>query len=193
MPGATWRGPAGGALAGALVAWALAACAEPRGPKPEIGAVSPDRTCDRAEADTRVLHVSGSGLSPMVVDALGPAPKLLLPTVQIQRTRDTSQAEVNDPPLAVAGVTFTPDGGFDLRLPGGLDLSTGSYDVVVTDGNGSVGRRAAALQVTPPPVAFYVDPQRVWAGAALELTAWLDAPVGRPSQAVVEIPGVAGS
>jgi len=135
------------------------------GPSPAASGSVPASACN--EQRTTEVVISGSGFAPLPTDALGDAPRLVLPAVTLVRTVDASGAPaparvaVPDDPAAPAAShvrwrdaqTLAFDVFEELRLPPGL------YDVEIANRTGSRATSPGALLVVPRPSVTLLEPE----------------------------------
>lgn len=144
----------------------LAGCShQVQSPAVSVGAVSPSLVCNE-QLTTRV-RLTGDGFTPMPVDTLKPATRLVFPSVQLFRTLDlagaaaTGVATVADDPSAPASsrLHWTSEREMSFDVAPVLALAPGLHDVHVTNPD---GMRAASfsggLAAVPRPTLTAVAP-----------------------------------
>ena len=127
------------------------------GPTPTVSAVAPDALC--TEQLTTSLAVTGTGLSPVLVDSLTKAPTLVLPTLALEQEVDLTGAAASgtttfsgEPGGALASaVTWTSTEAMALSLTPDLALAPGLYALSATSAAGKSARLGSAVLAVPPP------------------------------------------
>lgn len=128
------------------------------GPTPTLAPIAPDALC--TEQLTTTLALTGTGLSPVLVDSLTKAPRLVLPSVALERELDLDGAAASattlfsgepEGPFASA-VTWTSSEAMSVAVTPETAVTPGLYAVTVTSAAGPVARLDAALLAVPPPV-----------------------------------------
>jgi hypothetical protein len=148
----------------ALMLLAAACSHELSGPSPQIDSLDPALVCN---AVTTTLTVTGSGLSPLAVDALTGEPKLALPAITLQRIADGDGNTVSDAPLTLCPdttdtsctrVRWISQTSMEFDIDPSLGLMPGTYQVTVTNANGHSFTATVELQVVAPPTLTAIIP-----------------------------------
>ncbi len=151
--------------AAALGLLAVAACShQVSSPSMTAGRVQPDLVC--AEQLTTRVTLTGDGFTPMPTDTLKSSPQLILPAIQLTRTKDLGGAPAggtiripDDPADPASSLVHWRSGqemSFDV-VPA-LALAPGFYDVRVTNPDGKASATfAAGLAAVPRPVLSTLD------------------------------------
>lgn len=150
----------------------LAACSHDiAGQTPTIsGPGAPALVCNAQK--TFPVDVSGGGFSPLPIDTATDRPaRIDLPQIDL-----TSQADLTGAPIAAPETTTIPDDPYapadsqvhwtslssmQFDVTESLMLDEGIYGLTVTNRNGNVGTRDAALAVVPPPTLSSVQPMAI--------------------------------
>ncbi len=149
-----------------LIALALvAACSHKLdGPTPQIDSLDPALVCN---AVTTTLTVTGSGLSPLAIDALTGDPKLAIPSITLQRVADGDGNPVTDAPITLCPdatdptctrVRWISQTSMDFDIDPSLGLLPGTYQVTVTNANGNSFTATVTLEVVAPPELTSIIP-----------------------------------
>jgi hypothetical protein len=149
-----------------LLTLGLAGCSFPlEAPIPSLSGVSPSTVCG-AQAGV-ALDLTGEGLSPVTVAALGPSPQVVLPRVSLIRTHDVAGAPVSEAAIVLPDDPAAPRDSalhwlspshMRARLDPALALPPGLYDVSIRGASGATSTLAGALEVTPAPLLLFADP-----------------------------------
>ena len=127
------------------------------GPTPTLSPPTPDALC--TEQLTTPVALTGSGLSPVLVDSLTKAPKLVLPSLALEQESDlegtaasASTAFSGEPDGTNANaVTWTSSETMSFAVSPDLAVVPGLYGITVTTAGGKSARTSAALLAVPPP------------------------------------------
>ena len=171
-----------GALWGVLLAWLfVAGCGhEMEGPSPVVASAEPGLVC--TDQLTTTITLTGSGLSPLAIDALTEDPKLALPTILLRRTADMDGNAVSEDPVVIpddpahptqSHVRWLSQTSMSFEVYPELGLRPGTYEITVRNANGHSFTAPAALGAIPPPVLEAVEPDLIClaeGGRSLTLT-----------------------
>jgi hypothetical protein len=133
------------------------------GPAPTITALEPPLVCNIVR--TRVM-LTGTGLSPLAIDALTDDPRLKLPEISMQRVDASGNPmgaavvipdDPHDP--ASSDVEWHSQTSMDFHVDPSLMLPAGTYRVTVTNGNGHAFTSTIQLTVVEPPELTSITPQ----------------------------------
>ena len=127
------------------------------GPTPALSAPTPDALC--TEQLTTTVALTGGGLSPVLVDSLTKAPKLVLPSIALEQESDLDGTAASaSTPFSGEGnganasaVTWTSSEAMSVSVSPELAMVPGLYGISVTTAGGKSARTSAALLAVPPP------------------------------------------
>ncbi len=139
---------------------AMAGCATPP-PKPRVDGVSPAIACLSSDLDESLV-ITGNNLGPSVVDGLGERPRLVGPSLRLNRRLDLDGGpaegedivlQAGDPRLAVRSAER-----LEVRLDRFLGLQSGRYDLSVQAAGAQPAALPDALAVLGPPADLHASP-----------------------------------
>lgn len=139
----------------------LVAAACDASPAPRLASVEPAVLCDGAEGAT--VRVSGEGLGPVVVDALG-TPTLLGPSFRLEPVSGLAEgSDAGDlAPVEIPGdspaLRFVDDTTVEIDVGPALGVAPGTWALVAVAPDGTEARLSPALSVAGPPTVDAVDP-----------------------------------
>jgi len=150
------------------------------GPSPVVASAEPGLVC--TDQLTTTITLTGSGLSPLAIDALTEDPKLALPTILLRRTADMDGNAVSEDPVVIpddpahptqSHVRWLSQTSMSFEVYPELGLRPGTYEITVRNANGHSFTAPAALGAIPPPVLEAVEPDLIClaeGGRSLTLT-----------------------
>lgn len=127
------------------------------GPAPTLTAPTPDALC--TEQLTTTLSLGGSGLSPVLVDSLTKAPRLVLPSLALEQESDldgvaaSASTEFSGEPdgTNASSVAWTSQEAMSITVAPETAVLPGLYGISVTTAGGKSAKVGAALLAVPPP------------------------------------------
>ena len=146
-----------------LLVLASGCAQELESPTPATSGLDPNLVC--GEQLVTAVTVSGSGLSPVVVDALTDDPGLALPQLSLQKTQDLDGGGDGGDPVVLddtAGehhVRWIDDATMEFDIYPELDLESGGYDFFAANADGQTAAFTDGFAVVPAPPLDAIEPQ----------------------------------
>jgi hypothetical protein len=130
------------------------------GPVPSLEALQPDLVClEQAQVEVRLI---GDGMAPLVEDAAGGEPTLVLPEIGLLRTADLDGSQVagaREVVLERGLVSWESQRSLRVALTPEMALTPGVYRARVTNGSGKSATLESALVIASPPDLESAEPQ----------------------------------
>lgn len=142
----------------ALVVFLVGCQPRLEGPTPVVSAVDPELLCHDQREST--LTLTGSGFTPVEIDALTDAGSLVLPEVSLGLSADLFGGALTGEALEVPdeGVHWIDAGTLTLTLSPDLEWLDGVYGITLNNLDGQSGGLSGALAAVPAPTLESVAP-----------------------------------